>query len=70
MTATYDGILAIRGKPPQLAPCCRAMDVSAVLGAVSLGRKGTTTVLRLKEGPKGNEMRFCPYCGARLETAP
>lgn len=70
MTVTYDGALRVHSKPPAVDPCCRPLDLAVTLGAVSVGRAGQSSVLRLRDGPKGNVLRFCPFCGAPAEGSP
>lgn len=70
MTVQYDGRLVLHTKPPAVDACCRVLDTSVVLGAVSVGRSGQVPVLRIRDGPKGNVMSFCPFCGAAVEVFP
>ena len=70
MTATYDGVLTVGPRAKSVGACCRAMDEAAMRGQFYISQKGALMLRRSDRPNAGQECIACPFCGARVCTAP
>lgn len=70
MTATYDGVLTVGARAKSVGACCRAMDEAAMRGQFYISQKGSLMLRRSDRPNAGQECIACPFCGARVVTAP